>query len=333
MGADLGCALVVERVMERPWSTLYFLHAEDGRRLVTKVHRLPAQSSAADSWESGDLKVRTARELRALERLSEHFAKCPDRRLGVVVPVRRVTALNAVTTEFVDGEPLTASLRSPVRLLHGDARRRADDAVVLAGRWLRWMHTIEPSPDGGAPPVGGPPVGSCAEALGYSRDVLAAIRGWRSLCTTWEALEGADDGEPVVLHGDFQPANVLITAEGVVCFDTALATAGNPGADLGHFLASLRVGALARAARGGVPGLLAFPRWRQLLLEGYGAPIDPRALAVFELASLSAWYRRNCQAAGDNGARRSVLRYAITALAHDWRHTTTRELRRPPATG
>lgn len=160
-------------------------------------------------------------------------------------------------------------------------RRWADvpacEAVGIAGRLgaaIARLHAVAPPP--GTPEfgrLGGARLDGAVAAVSAARpDVAGALAAVRSRL----AFRAPNDTEPVLLHGDCHPKNALDDGARLTLIDLDQAGTGPPAADIGSFLARLRVGtitgqhtaaderALAAAFLAGYAGHRAVPSCRGL---------------------------------------------------------------------
>lgn len=269
------------RLVERPWSTLYFLSVLDRgtrRDLAVKIVRFPDQPAAEVSWQNEELLMRGQREFRSLTRVFDHFAAQPDRRLAAIRPVADLPEINAVVMEAVRGTalPAAASRRG----------RRADEWMRRIGEWLRWFHRI--APDGVTPEQTLGPADTLRgldRRAGELRAAGVSLASWPLWGETRRILEDTGQGERVWIHGDFHQGNVLVLPDGgILCFDTALQLVDSPYHDLGKFTASLKTRRSRIMRLGLIPSQRQVEAWSHQLLQGYldGQPVNHRLLGLYE---------------------------------------------------
>jgi hypothetical protein len=183
---------------------------------------------------------------------------------------------------LVDALPGTPQVRALARRQVGgdtagddlDARRALAACAGIAAA----LH--EPVPAGLALPGDRPgaPAGRTLsgdlERLGAQ---LADLQAWApglvaGLADHADALAAFVDASepmpPVLVHGDFGPAEVLLDGPVSAVFDLDAATRAEPAVDVGHFLARLTLSCVATAGREGLPRALALERD---FLERYAA--------------------------------------------------------------
>jgi ABC-type multidrug transport system fused ATPase/permease subunit len=185
---------------------------------------------------------------------------------------------------LVDALPGTPQVRALARRQVGgdhqgpgedlDARRALAACAGIAAA----LH--EPVPPGLALPgdrPGAPEGRTLAGDLDRLGAQLADLQPWApglvaGLAEHADALAAFVDASepmpPVLVHGDFGPAEVLLDGPVSAVFDLDAATRAEPAVDVGHFLARLTLSCVATAGREGLPRALALERD---FLERYAA--------------------------------------------------------------
>ncbi len=138
--------------------------------------------------------------------------------------------------------------RSPVH--------RAEDAAGRLGRFLRALHTVGP-PDAPHNPYRGVPLGDRSEVFEDRVTALADQIDVGSTRLTWDRAVAVDSwtAEPVWLHGDLHPANILLSRGTVTAvIDFGDLCTGDPATDLaaGWMLLPVRTMTAFHAAYGGI---------------------------------------------------------------------------------
>ena len=215
-------------------------------------------------------------EARRVAGLLEGLARCDGSRHGAFV-VPTLLGYDAprylVLMTYETGEELTPAL----------AR---SGAVVLEaiGRALAALHAV-------SPPAALPGVTTPAVVLERLRARVAAMCErvpeaggvLRRAFTRLEREPPVDPRAPVLLHGDFGPAQLLWRGDRVVIFDFDRATLGDPALDLGTILTQFRRSTLRKPGRLGD-----FATLRATLIDAYArhAGREPG------LADRVRWYER-----------------------------------------
>jgi len=253
---------------------------EDSTRFVVKQPNT--------DWTQDDLgaPLTATQEYDALVRLHEHFSASSSR-YRVPTPVAMLPEVDAFAMEHVEGRNLKTlltyrSLVQPAPLLGG---------LEEAGRFLRELHAIEELPS------------VALDLRDEAQAVLAAAEAKlhppgldlpeRVRRTLAEVPSREVEARQVWLHGDFGPANILLTGDSVVGIDASLDTVGQPEEDLVRFVA-LVSGIIRLAPEVAAPPFARVRRELEtrLLRSYYGTDTWP---ALFELRHLHQLTRRWCR--------------------------------------
>jgi aminoglycoside phosphotransferase len=212
----------------------------------------------------------------AAEQSATFECRDPSGRVAAYAKVRRDPArwpeLDAVRV------PRVLAARDGVLLLEALEGRRLDtlggEGLHALGAALRNLNGVRPSLGSGRFVRLDPErLVTAAEVIGRVRpDVAPAAQ--RLLRRLLDRIEDSY-GEPVLIHGDANLSNALLTPTGeVALLDLEDLSVGPAAADLGQVLAALIVNHTPKAA--------------QALLHGYGTPPHPSALRWHTAASLLA---------------------------------------------
>ncbi|GAB4479230.1 MAG: hypothetical protein Kow00124_24580 [Anaerolineae bacterium] len=304
------------RLMQRAWSTLYFLSAADGQGqpnpLVVKIVQFPNQQRIETSWESDELLLRGRREFESISRVYQHFAAATDRWIAAPRPQAYLPSLNAVVVDFVVGLPLYPPYVSSRRLLFSQrARREARTLMHRAGAWLRWFHRLSLS-DMPLDRVFGPrhALDTLRQTAEWLRSAGVSVESWPRWQGTLDALRRVTVPLLVWTHGDFHQSNVLVSPEGrVFCLDTALERIDSPYYDLGKFVATLRTPRTRILSMGLLPPRRVVDGLVRAFLQGYfaGDPTDTLPLALYEGYFIFQKWQESIEAAHDALHGRSPL--------------------------
>jgi tRNA A-37 threonylcarbamoyl transferase component Bud32 len=190
--------------------------------------------------------------------------------------------LSIVTTE-VEGEPLSSLVVRAALRRTAIVVRRACDALGRAGEWLRRFQEYVPildqsafSKDYRAYLDGRLRFLTCRTGEAFTeRDRMAAL----ALFDRHAAALSADEWWPQPAHGDFCPANILVTPTSVSVIDFAMSTDRARYLDLTHLHFHL-----ALLGRRVLSGRKILDRLQHALAEGFGSvsPASPlfRALLL-----------------------------------------------------
>jgi Ser/Thr protein kinase RdoA (MazF antagonist) len=217
---------------------------------------------------------------------------------SVVRPIAFFADDVAVVTEAGKGENLYALIKRDAVLWHGrgDAERLASHCRA-AGAWLRRFQDLTRRPGLGPLPAADmrrrleADLRACV-AIGLSPAVADEVDGF--IRGTLQALERCT--YPVVgVHPDFQPDNVLLSADGITVLDFTSFHHGTPHSDVARFLCSLVFFSKSPAyAESRMQGLM------RAFLGGYGRSVEELnpALTAYVLcfvltaaASVGSWRR------------------------------------------
>jgi Ser/Thr protein kinase RdoA (MazF antagonist) len=217
---------------------------------------------------------------------------------SVVRPIAFFADDVAVVTEAGKGENLYALIKRDAVLWHGrgDAERLASHCRA-AGAWLRRFQDLTRRPGLGPLPAADmrrrleADLRACV-AIGLSPAVADEVDGF--IRGTLQALERRT--YPVVgVHPDFQPDNVLLSADGITVLDFTSFHHGTPHSDVARFLCSLVFFSKSPAyAESRMQGLM------RAFLGGYGRSVEELnpALTAYVLcfvltaaASVGSWRR------------------------------------------
>jgi len=302
-GSHLAC---LAGPRQHAWSFQFDLTAEvpGGLRfLVVKIPRWEEARTLEAALAAGPQEG-TRREHAALQAVDAAVAAKGDTGLAAVVPVAYLPGLNAVVTERLEAVPL----RSRLGPRPGSEGRHAQ-VLQRAGRWLRLYH--EKAAGASAGHFDG------AAAAGELQDLAARqAAAHPSLQKALEALarEARDrDGAPAVVgltHGDFNLANVLVTADGRVAALDPNLVPGPVLADVAKLLADLRL-RRARLLTGGRVGNRGVKVAEAAFLEGYG-PTDAGLLGFLRgVATVRRWVEMEEHLAGLPGPLRRAAAAAV----------------------
>lgn len=252
------------RAASRINSTIsYFRCRSCGERIVAKVGRDPEPAVGGEGTLRGEYEI--------LQKLNQVYPR--GNGCAVLVPIAWFEAVGhgiLVTRFFPGGD-----------LLHRAHRMRPDvlqSAFHRAGLWLRKLHGV-----GARRPGSLDTDGKLDELRQTYSTVLRREAGTRAACELLAATAGELEGrrhELVRLHGDFKPANVLLSERECVGLDIHWSSMGAPAYDIApflnhvwlaeHRLAAPRTAARCRAAEAaflagyGYPAIDAALRWVQL---------------------------------------------------------------------
>ncbi|MBM3695450.1 MAG: aminoglycoside phosphotransferase family protein [Actinobacteria bacterium] len=247
--------------------------ASGGRRLVVKIPRWEEAPTLEAALAAGPQEG-TRREYAALEAMAAAVAAAADPGLAAVAPVAYLAEINAVVTERLEAVPLASRLGR-----HPGSAGRGMVLLRRAGRALRLYHEAV----AGAAPGRFDGAWRAAELEARARRSMGAAllpaEAWARLAQ--EARRR--DGTPVAVgatHGDFSPANVLVTADDRVALLDPNLVPGPLLEDAAKLLAALRTRRAIVLTRGrwGEPRLRA---QEQAFLEGY-RPGDSGLLGFFQ---------------------------------------------------
>jgi aminoglycoside phosphotransferase (APT) family kinase protein len=309
-------------VAVQPWSAVASLAADDPalpglRTLITRmpdaelvsylpgrraVLRAPGRGAGGARYAKLNARAEPGRRQGALHRLWA----LPDRGFAMAEPLASDPALAVDWDAAVEGEPLAARL----------ATAGPQSIVAGAVRALVALHSLPPWP--ALPGNGAPDVLRRLE-----RKVLPRVRG---------ALPGlADDagdlalalrerlpeirlGPPVLIHGDFHAANVLMLGDDVALLDLDDVALGDPEYDLALFGGRLL---LLTLVAGGDPGpvLEAIASLPGAYAAAGGRDVDPAAFDWYLAATLLGRQVKTCVRCLPTGA--AALSADLLALADE----------------
>ena len=194
-------------------AVLTLLRYKPGRRLVLRAD-LPSGCRAILKAHGQESFVAAAQGARHADRVAGLPCLAMDGRRGVVV------------SAWIDGAPL-------------DPEHVPLDAVRGAGAELARLHLAAALPDR---PARGIDLGPAAEAVANLRPGLAERAA--ALAATLAEHQRGRTRERAVLHGDFSADQVVLSGKGATLIDWDRLDLGDPGRDLGSFLARLDVDVL-----------------------------------------------------------------------------------------
>jgi hypothetical protein len=266
----LGFTLVPRRLSDIARITLGF--GDERLDAYVKIHKKPTSPIER-------VRTKARLEFEMLTHLHPRFAGIPG--CAVARPIAFFPEEIAVVTEAVRGENLHHLLKREARGWPGrDTRARAEAHCRGAGRWLRHFQDITRRPETARVPldeiraqVTGD-LEACA-ALGLGRATARTIQGFLDArCAEVGGGEVPVTGE----HPDFQPDNVLCSADTVTVIDFTSFRPGTAYSDVARFLAAVAFLGKNPLYRRPVLGGLA-----RAFLEGYGWPAGLRdpALSVY----------------------------------------------------
>jgi aminoglycoside phosphotransferase (APT) family kinase protein len=177
---------------------------------------------------------------RAMQALAD-AAPVRDGRLVVPRAVALVPQLPMVLQEAVEGTPLDLFL-GPVAVAGTPADPRGRDGLARAARALAALHTVD-LPGGRPRPMAAElaTLGQRAAQIalvdralgGRTGELLTALAAWSERLPAGRAETG-------LIHGDCKPSQFLLGAARVALLDLDHCGVGDPAADVGTFLATLR---------------------------------------------------------------------------------------------
>lgn len=225
---------------ERPFSTVLkvALRPQDGEgngfNVFLKVFK------PKDHPHGIDLHERVRRDFTTTQALFDFMAPWPD--TGVVRPLACYEDLLALVTQETVGVTLLERLHKDATWFSHATVERLSGTMGLVGRWLGRFQAFQP--------------GNCVvtpEALAVyvdvrlrrlvERGVLRSEERARILSYVETQAAHADAGErrEVAVHADLAPANVLVSASGVVVLDLAMAGRGSRLQDVSRLYMQLDV--------------------------------------------------------------------------------------------
>jgi len=235
--------------------------ASGRKHLVVKVPRWEEAPTLEAALAAGPQES-TRREHATLVALAAAVAAAGDPGLAAVVPVAYLPEANAVVTERLEA----ASLRTHLPSWPGAERRQAE-VLRRAGRALRLYH------DRVASAVAGQLDGA-ALAVEVEAAAAAGLTRRAALLTLAEEACRRHGSAAIVgdSHGDFNLANVLVTADGRAAVLDPNLVPGPLLADTAKLLTDLRM-RRARSLAFGLLGRRGLQAAEAAFLEGYG-PAD-----------------------------------------------------------
>ena len=233
--------------------------ASSRRWLVVKIPRWEGAPTLEAALAAGPQES-TRREHATLVALAAAVSAADDPGLATVVPVGYLPEVNAVVTERLDAAPLRARLG-----WWPGAERRQVEVLRRAGRALRLYHDrVALAASGqfdGALAAG--EIEEAADRGLARREPLLALAGEARRRHGAAVTVGAT-------HGDFNLANVLVTADGRVAVLDPNLVPGPLLADAAKLLTDLRM-RRERSLTLGVFGRRGLRAAESAFLEGYGA--------------------------------------------------------------
>jgi len=308
--ADAG-TLFIERQRLAGRSNIYIVRG----RTPARQHLRWVVKQPHTGWSQDDVDnpLSAQEEFMSLQRLDAHFKRM-DGAFRVPAPVAVLPEIDAFAMEYVSGPTVKnllnyGSVARPRTLLVG---------LTAAGTFLRQMHALEALSPG--------EVDLRAEAdsvLVVAEEKLRPLGlslpdRLRSTLLQFPTLRVTSPR--VRLHGDFGPANILLTADGsTVGLDASLSSIGYPEEDLVRFV--VLVSGVIRLAPETVAPPVARVRRRlenQLLHAYYQAPVRP---LLFELRYLHQLARRwvRLRELSQQGKRRGLLRARLGVIGMQMR--------------
>ena len=178
-------------------------------------------------WEPGTV-LRLFRDARAAESIEYERAAMEAVRafvplVPVVLGVTEVMGRPGIIMERIDGRDLLSVIAKRPWMVWR--------AGQIAGEVHARLHSV-------VAPASIPSLRERADGVSRSPLVPPHIAVW-----ALRELDAMPDGDRL-LHGDFHPGNILMSAHGPVVIDWTNVTRGNPDADLGRSLLILRIGEL-----------------------------------------------------------------------------------------
>lgn len=326
------------RVVQRPWSTLYFFTIQlsgQSRKLVAKIVRFVDQVNAEASWQSDNLLRRGRQEFETATNVYNHFAAQPNPLLRTLHPVAYLPEINATVMDFSEGTRMNEYV-TVSRLMSTGSQNQTLRLMTHAGQWLRCLHSM-PSPN--------PPAGTeflPADTFQALETNIATLRNYGIALPTGaiqkalSALRFVAPHPRVWSHGDFITGNFLVFPdEGVLGLDVVMDRLDSPYYDLGRFVGDLNTRRSFILRWGWLPSASLMNSLRAAFLNGYfnNAQPDKDHLALYEgyfifrewadtVAYLQSKFTGNKALAGST-INRTVVNPAFRRIVTAWAATVT----------
>lgn len=227
MGAE-GSGMVVRAGLTRRRSSLYFLGPADDTSAVRWVVKQPNDGSEQVDLSSP---LSAADQFQALQRLHQHLLKC-EGALASPRPVAYLADIGAYVMEYVPGPTLTELIRPSAIPRPGALLRGVTDAARL----LRAVHSLEP-PEACLVDMAELHERARTRGRGFLEGVgLPSRDHW---VAAGRPADARVPGSKVLLHGDFAPENVLLSAAGPYCLEPDLSDRDWAEHDVARFLLML----------------------------------------------------------------------------------------------
>lgn len=249
------------RLAARSWNTVFRVDATDGSRYALRV----SPAARTHTFAAEQVEAQWMGELAAAGVAVPHVLTT---RTGSVVATATRPDVpgerTAVLFEWVAGGPL--------------GRRLTPNRVAATGRLSAQLHEHARGRGGNRPPILVAdraiyfPVPDRLAALPHG-DVFTAARDRTQ--TVFDSLWGQPPHPPMLLHGDLNPNNVMVSGRSVVAIDFQDVTWGFDVQDLAITTAALRRepggGELVEALRGGYETVREWPRVSAHVMHGLEA--------------------------------------------------------------
>jgi hypothetical protein len=261
----------------------------ENRAILVKVRHAENMdlSQAAVSEKMGQ---EAREEYETLKRLQSVFGKEKNSSLFLAIrPLALYEALNAVVMEEADLRTLRSFFRLSKMLIEGQARRTFEGYLELAGRWLRIFHDVN---------------GSAGDGLIFEKALYETARQNLDrfkphlnqkdkflLGDLLDKLYEMSSGKVVpyiILHNDFNSANIFVTRDGRICSFDPHNRPGPLYIDLAKIITDVETYRIQLITNGlWVP----YPRLQTFhasLLRGYfgSEAVDQSSLSLFRFLSL-----------------------------------------------
>lgn len=282
----------VARVETRRYSFFLRFLVRDGagvaNRVLVKIPRRPEIESLAHA-ATEPRSPGAIREYESLLAIDRVVRECNERDLRSIRPLGFLDPWNAFAMEQVEGRALKELVASPRLLIGSNAVwGRLTRIFYSAGRWLASFHeNLGNARDTALDAIAlrrgaNDAIDSLRMAAGESLE-LESIR--EALQDSIERLQPTTD-RTTVLHGDFSPANILVTPdERVVVLDTHRAASGSAYEDLARLAMDLPTRKQQVLSRGHYYPKAGVYACQSALIRGYWGAHEPdRALAAYHCA-------------------------------------------------
>ncbi len=272
----------------------------DRRRFAAKLCQDPADAK---------------RQFAALTRAAAAMHGPQDDGLRVPCPLALAEAEGLLVMEWIDGRSLADLLRTPTirpaAVLDGAAR---------AGAWLARYHAIGPveaAPFDHAAALGR--LEEVLDGLGADDALPAVVLAWLGRLRRAAGNGGRPDLPVRLHHGDFKPANVLLTCDAVYGIDVHGQYRSSVAQDIVHFLVDMELACLHPLGWRLLP-------WRRALVRRFLAGYDIGRwpgldavvawLRLHEIARTWASFQAEWPAGGRRAYAAACLRLLARASPH-----------------